>query len=134
LPEPDAALRSWLGALRPGGRLSVVFWPESTEDDGPFALIDEVQRPYREPGDDDAWETRLAAGGSFERDEPIAFPITHPSAAAYFDAFAYAGPLRALAIARGDAFVDELRAQYLRRAPTGEWRHTPRARLIVATR
>jgi trans-aconitate methyltransferase len=134
LPEPDAALRSWLGALRPGGRLAVVFWPDVTEDDGPFALIDQVLLPHRQPDDDTAWETRLPAAGLFERDELIAFPITHPSAAAYFDAFAYAGPMRALANERGKAFVDQLRAEYVRGAPTGEWRHNPRGRLVVAGR
>lgn len=135
LPEPDAALRSWMGALRPGGRLVVVFWPESAEDEGPFALIDEVLRPHLPPGED-TWGARLAdavtALGTLERDEPIAFPIVHPSAAAYFDAFAYAGPLRATAIVRGEAFVDRVRAEYLRQAPAGEWRHTPWARMIVA--
>ena len=133
LPDPAAALGSWLGALRPGGRLAVVFWPDVTEDDGPFTLLDQVLRPHFPPADDSD-ETRLAGVGPLDRDEPIAFPITHPSAAAYFDAVTSSGPLRPLAIERGDEFIEQLRAEYLRRAPSGEWRHTPRARLVVAGR
>ena len=51
-----------------------------------------------------------------------------------FDAYARSGPLRALVIARGDALIDQLRKEFLRRAPAGEWSHRPRARLVVARR
>lgn len=136
LPEPAFGIRSWYGALAPGGRLSVAYWPSPTETTGPFALLSEVQGGGPTAAD---WETDLIpalrdAGATVERDDYPAYPMAHPSAAAFFDAFVEAGPGRALAIAQGPAYVAELRAAYLDRAPEGEWTHRPRARLIVARR
>jgi SAM-dependent methyltransferase len=131
LPDPAAALRSWASALRPGGRLSVVFWPGHTEDEGPFALMREVLD--RAPGR--AWEDGLTRGlTGIERDEEVTHPMTHPDAATCFDAHIRSGPLRALADEKGPAYVARLRTEFLRRAPAGEWRHRPRARHIVAVR
>ncbi|WP_433160744.1 class I SAM-dependent methyltransferase [Kribbella sp. CA-247076] len=130
LPDPEAALRSWVDALAPGGRMCVVYWPGKTEDDGPFALLAKVI------GDrsDSSWEDRLVGAldaGTVERDEFVDFPMTHPDAATYFDAADRAGPMRALALARGDAYIAELRQRYVAAAPAGEWTHHPRARLIL---
>ncbi|TDD32286.1 class I SAM-dependent methyltransferase [Nonomuraea terrae] len=138
LPRPDLALRSWVAALRPAGRLSVVFWPDVTEPDGPFTLIDEVVRAHV-PAGDNSWEDRLVAasaaqGATVEQDEQLSYPITHPDAPTFFDAYTRSGPLRGLANARGDAFISRLRAEFLRRAPTGELNHRPSARLITAHR
>ncbi|MFI6483773.1 class I SAM-dependent methyltransferase [Nonomuraea sp. NPDC050663] len=138
LPEPDLAIRSWAAALRPGGRLSVVFWPAVTEDDGPFALIADTVRA-RVPAGDSSWEHRLLAalttqGLAIEWDEHVCHPISHPDATTFFNAHTRSGPLRALAEAHGEAFVDQLREAFLRRAPAGEWRHRPRARHLIAHR
>ncbi|MEV4757108.1 class I SAM-dependent methyltransferase [Micromonospora sp. NPDC049559] len=138
LPEPALAIRSWVAALRTGGRLSVVFWPDTTEVDGPFALLAELLRAHV-PAGDDSWERRLvpamtAQGAVVERDEQSSYPICHPDAATFFDAHTRSGPLRPLAIARGDAFVTRLREEFLRRAPAGRWQHRPRARHLVARR
>ncbi|MEU4198092.1 class I SAM-dependent methyltransferase [Kribbella sp. NPDC026611] len=129
LPDPAAAIKTWYAALRPAGRLTVVYWPEHTEEAGPYTLLDQVlDLPV-----DASWEDALVpALENVDRDELIAFPITHPSAAAYFDAANNAGPLRATALARGDDYMAELRAKYLEQAPQGEWTHTPNARLISA--
>lgn len=134
LPQPDAGLRSWVGALRPGGLLSVMLWPDVTELEGPFTLLDEVQG---EPTPAELPELQLglvlaAAGATVLRDEACVYPITHPSAAAYFDAVTESGPLRAVALRRGPAYIAQLREQYLRRAPSGEWTHHPRAWHLVA--
>jgi SAM-dependent methyltransferase len=138
LPEPDLAIGSWAAALRPGGRLSVVFWPGSTESDGPFARIAEVVRAHV-PATDRRWERRLvaslvAAGAVVERDVRLAHPISHPDAATCFDAHIRSGPLRPLAAARGPAFVERLRAEFLDRSPAGRWSHRPAARHLVARR
>jgi SAM-dependent methyltransferase len=136
LPRPGLALRSWLAALRPAGRLSVVYWPHPSEREGPFARISDVGRPHVAAGDH-GWERELAPaltahGAVIERDEDVAFPMSHPDAPTFFDAYVYSGPLRSLAIDRGDAFVAALRQEFLREAPAGEWNHRPRGRLIVA--
>ncbi|MFI6677629.1 class I SAM-dependent methyltransferase [Kribbella sp. NPDC050470] len=129
LPDPEAAIRSWTDALRPGGRLSVVYWPENTEDDGPFAA---VAKAIGERSDY-SWEDRLLDGldAVVERDEFVAYPMTHPDAATYFDTSNHGGSMRALALARGDDYIAQLRQRYLEQAPAGEWTHHPRARLIV---
>ncbi|MET7422602.1 class I SAM-dependent methyltransferase [Dactylosporangium sp. NPDC005555] len=135
LPEPDAAVASWAAALRPGGVLSVVFWPRHTEDEGPFALISSLVPG----GGDDTWQDRLApalaaADAVVERDEPLAHPMSHPDAATFFDAHTRDGPMRPLATARGEAFTARLRAEFVRRSPSGEVRHRPSARHLVARR
>jgi SAM-dependent methyltransferase len=136
LPDPPRAVRAWLDALAPGGRLSVVFWPRDTETDGPFALLSGILDGHT-PAPTSRWEDTLAStitehGGVVERDERLAYPIAHPDAGVFFDRYLHAGPLRALATARGDAYVERLRTEFLRRAPAGAWTHHPAARLIVA--
>jgi SAM-dependent methyltransferase len=129
LPEPAMAMRSWADALAPGGRMCVVYWPETPEEDGPFALMAEVigDRVGR------SWEGGLLDAlddVEIERDELVSYPMTHPDAATYFDEANHAGSMRALALARGDTYMRELREKYLEQAPAGEWTHHPRARLI----
>ncbi|MGC4940303.1 class I SAM-dependent methyltransferase [Kribbella sp. DT2] len=128
LPAPEQAIDSWYDALLPGGRLSVVYWPSVTEADGPFSLMRELLRPGPADPDPD-----LAAVLGEAVDEPVAFPITYADAGSFFEAYAHSGPMRATAIARGEAFVEELRERFLERAPEGEWTHHPAARLITAT-
>ncbi len=131
LPDPTAAIRSWVGALRPGGRMCIVYWPEITEETGPFALMGDV----RGERSDYSWEDCLVAGleAVVERDELVSYPMTHPDAATYFDAANHSGSMRALALARGDAYMAELRTRFLAKAAAGEWTHHPRARLIVVS-
>jgi SAM-dependent methyltransferase len=138
LPDPEVALGDWVAALRPGGRLSVVFWPSEVEEAGPFALLDRVLAGHR-PAADASWQARLgevvaAAGATVERDEYRSFAMRHPDAGAFWAATTSGGPLRALAIARGEAFMRELRQEFLELAPGGPWHHRPRARWIVARR
>ena len=138
LPEPDAAVASWVAALRPGGRMSVVYWPTDAETDGPFAVLNDVVREHF-PRPDDSWERQIApaaaaAGAVIERDEECAHPMAHPDAASFFDAFTRSGPLRPLVDAQGEEFVGRLRAEFLRRAPGGPWRHRPSARHLVVRR
>lgn len=139
LPEPADAVRNWAAALRPGGRISVVYWPEHTETDGPFALQRQVVTRHTGGTSDRSWESELgtavtAAGATLERDEPLSYEIRYAGAAEFWTAMTTAGPTRALAHARGDDFMSRLRDDFLAAAPAGEWSHHPRARLIVATR
>lgn len=134
LPDPVAAIRSWYDALRPGGRLCVVYWPETTEETGPFALVGKVIGAARR---DHSWDDELIPaldGAVVERDELVSFPMTHPDAATYFDSANRYGSMRALALARGDDYIAEIRKAYLQQAPAGEWTHHPRARLISVRR
>jgi SAM-dependent methyltransferase len=136
LPEPNVAIKNWIAALRPGGVLSVVFWPDNIEDDGPFAALDQIEARSLATGD---WQNHLAAavtgaGATIERDDCLAFPMSHPDAETYWTAVTTAGPLRARAIARGEAYMAEMRDKFLQLAPTGPWNHHPRARFIFARR
>ncbi len=134
LPEPEQAIRSWYDALRTEGRLSVVYWPSVTEQSGPFSLIKELLHPEANANAAAAAQDPAAAlGTAVDRDELLRFPITYTDAAEFFEAYAHSGPMRATAIARGEAFVEDLRVKFLARAPEGEWTHHPAARLITAT-
>ncbi|MGH3715951.1 MAG: class I SAM-dependent methyltransferase [Micromonosporaceae bacterium] len=138
LPDPAAALANWVGALRTGGLLSVMFWPYRVEEEGPFALLDRVLEGERSKAGPD-WEAGLAdvvagAGGALLRDEVTAYPMSHPDPETLWTAMTTGGSLRAMALRRGEAGMRPLRAEFLRLAPAGEWRHRPRARWIVARR
>jgi SAM-dependent methyltransferase len=138
LPDPKAALAGWVAALRPGGRLSVMFWPSQVESEGPFALLDRVLAGHRQPSDAE-WQLRLAewvtaAGATVEHDKHPSFGMSHPDGATFLAAMLTGGPLRALANARGDKFVHTLVQEFLDSAPTGPWHHEPRARWIVGRR
>ncbi|GAA1988996.1 class I SAM-dependent methyltransferase [Amycolatopsis minnesotensis] len=136
LPEPAAAIRCWFGALRPGGRLSVVYWPGLVEEDGPFARMAGLVRARVGASRRD-WEEALVPaldGARIDRDDFPGHAMSHADATAFFDAYTRSGPLRALASAHGEAFVTDLRHEFLRDAPSGEWTHRPRARHLVATR
>jgi len=56
--------------------------------------------------------------------------MTHPDAATFFDEYVHNGPMRSAP----RSVVDELRPEFLRRAPAGAWTHHPHARLLLATR
>lgn len=136
LPDPVGALADWASVVLPGGRLSVVYWPIHTEDDGPFALTARVLAGDRRVRDD-GWEGRLApaitaAGLTLLRDELVSHTMTHPDADTYWEAAADGGSLRALAIERGPDFMAAVRQQFLELAPSGPWQHQPRARILVA--
>jgi hypothetical protein len=138
MPDPAEAIGSWAPALRPGGRLLVIYWPARTETDGPFARLADVVGGHV-PRGTSAWEQALvpsltARGVLVERDEQVSHPMSHPDAAAFFDAYTRSGPGRPLATERGDAFVARLRAEFLSDAPIGEWRHRPAARHLLARR
>ncbi|WP_117213907.1 class I SAM-dependent methyltransferase [Allorhizocola rhizosphaerae] len=124
LPDPAAALDNWVGALRPGGLLSVMFWPPEVEQDGPFALMRRVLNRHRPPGDD-SWADRLGDT------EPVSFPMSHADAAAVWRAMAESGPARAFANARGEEFMRAVEREFLELAPIGPWHHRPTASLKV---
>ena len=139
LPDPEAAIGEWAAALGPGAWLSVMFWPSAPDVGGPFALVDEVLEGHRPTGRAPAWEDQLthvitAAGATVERDENTFHPMEHPDAETYWAEATTGGSMRALANARGEAFMSARREEFLRLAPAGPWRHRPRARWIVARR
>lgn len=141
LPDPVAATADWARALSPGGRLSVVYWPPLPETEGPFALVSEVvaEALGTEEGEPRTWPGELAAaavagGLVVDRDEEVRHEIEHPDAEAYWTAVTVDGPQRGLMLSRGADFAAKTRAEYLRRAPAGPWRHRPAAGLIEAHR
>ena len=120
--------------------------PEVVLDVGPFLGQDAEEERIppssvraHVPAGDRSWEDRLVAaltagGAVVERDERLAYPMSHPDAAACFDAHVHSGPMRPLAAARGDEFVCRLRGEFLGRSPAGDWHHRPQARHLVAAR
>lgn len=137
LPAPAQALTDWVSTLRPGGRLSVMYWPDQVEADGPFALLGQLlaeHAPRRAHPETSLAETLTAAGATLDADEAPAFPMSHPDAESFWTAMVTGGPLRELANARGRDFTDRLRQNFLARAPTGPWQHEPHARWLLATR
>ncbi|MEU4703245.1 hypothetical protein [Nonomuraea dietziae] len=137
-PWVEAAVEAVTTSEPPEGPVLVPCCGTFPELDGPFALMKDVLGRHMPPGDG-SWEERLtaaltAAGAAVERDERVPYPMSHVDAPTVFDAYVRSGPLRALATARGEVFVDRLREEFLSRAPAGEWQHRPHARLIVAHR
>lgn len=136
MPEPERALGAWLGALAPGGVLSVVYWPKVKEPEGPFVWLGQALRG-KVPEADFSWEGKLAevidgAGARVLRDELLSFELKHESAEAFWATMTTAGPLRALALARGPDFMAEVRHEFLRFASAGPVAHRPQARHLVA--
>jgi len=141
LPDPVAATTDWARALSPGGRLSVVYWPPEPEAEGPFALMSDVVDGALGTGGDEpvTWPGELAAaavagGLMVDRDAEVAHEIEHPDAEAYWTAVTVDGPKRGLMLSHCEDFAAKLRAEYLRRAPAGPWRHRPAAGFIEAHR
>jgi ubiquinone/menaquinone biosynthesis C-methylase UbiE len=136
VPDPPLALRRWTEALAPGGLLSVVFWPAVAEEAGPFFLFrDLIARALPAPGA--SWEGALVeaiqeAGGEILRDELPAHEMRHDDATTFLDAMLSSGPGRSLALAQGDAWVDEFRQKFLAQTPPGPLVHRPHARHLVA--
>jgi len=88
---------------------------------------------------DRSWEGRLeasvrAASARVLQDVRIAFEMQHDHPLGFWQALTRLGPLRALANARGDAFVAELGTRYEAALPKGALSHTPEARLLLIER
>lgn len=137
LPDPPGTLESWLGLLRPGGLAVIVYWPRDAEERGPFHAL---QRLLRQVGlRDGDWEAELVpralrAGGRTLCDAPIAFAMQHSDAATVWHAFTRLGPLRALALTRGQDLVDALGLEFVAELASGPIEHSPAARLLVFER
>jgi SAM-dependent methyltransferase len=133
MPDPPAAMTAWSEALTPGGLLSVVYWHEDADPDGPFGWMRSAMA-NKVPAKDWRWERELvpALRGEVLRDEVVAFTMEHESAAACFDAMVDCGASRPLALEKGPAFIAALREDFLALAPAGPIVHRPSARHLVA--
>jgi trans-aconitate methyltransferase len=137
LPDPAAALGAWLSELSIGGLAVIVYWPRVAEQSGPFFSM---RRALRKAGvADGAWQEELSAraaenGGRVLTDVPLAFEIQHDDAAAAWSALTLLGPLRGLALTRGQDLIDALGAEFVAELPAGPIVHTPAARLLIIER
>jgi SAM-dependent methyltransferase len=136
MPAPAAAIASWGKALVPDGVLSVVYWPEIVEEVGPFAWL-RAALAGRVPSGF-TWEEALVpalgdAGLTVVRDQLVSFEMVHDCADSFWDAAINSGPGRTLA-ARGEAFLRDVRGDFMRYASSGPILHRPTARHIVAER
>jgi hypothetical protein len=123
--------------LAPGGVAVVLFWPPDTESSGPFHALHGLLRDIG--ARDREWDEKvvpsvLRAGGRLLCDARLAFPMQHADADAIWQAFTRLGPLRALALTRGQQLIDELGVQFLGALPAGPIEHAPAARLLVIAR
>lgn len=137
LPDQPATLGSWLRLLAPGGVAVVVFWPRDAESSGAFHAL---HRVLRQVGlRDGEWEAELVPSALREGarvlcDARLAFTMQHDDALAAWDALTRLGPLRALALTRGQELVDALGVEFLAELPSGPVVHTPDARVLVFER
>jgi SAM-dependent methyltransferase len=137
LPDPAGALGAWLSLLNLGGLASIVYWPREAELSGPFCSMRRLLRNAGVP--DGGWEEELlpcavASGGRVLANVPLAFEIQHENAQAVWNALTQTGPLRGLALARGQQLIDALGAEFVADLPPGPIRHTPEARLLLIER
>jgi trans-aconitate methyltransferase len=139
LPSPAEALEAWTASLAPGGVLSVMFWPPEVEHEGPFAWVREAITALAGPAPAATWEDQLrdaviSGGGALVRDEVCRWQMRHDDAATFWTAITQSGPMRALLNAYGDAFMEGVRARFMRLAPAGPLVHQPGGRHIVAVK
>jgi len=137
LPHPSATLASWLELLAPGGVAVIVYWPRDAESSGPFHALDSVLKRVGLREVD--WEAELVSsalrvGAELLCDSRLAFAMQHADAAAIWQALTRLGPLRALALARGEELMDTLGAEFVAELPAGPIEHSPTARLLVIAR
>ena len=137
LPKPAATLASWLRLLQPKGLAAVVYWPRDTIGAGPFQTMHRLLAESLPEGE--AWQDELegsirATPAHIREDVPIAFEMKHDDARSIWQALTGLGPLRALALARGQAFVDQLGTRFEAELPAGPLSHTPEARLLLIER
>lgn len=134
LPEPPTTLASWVSLLKPDGLAAVLYWPREGEASGPYRSMHQL---LARVGLRDAhWEQALvptldALGARVLVDHQVSFEMQHDSAAAVWKAFTRTGPLRGLALSRGQQFVDQLGAEFERALPRGPLTHAPPARLLL---
>jgi hypothetical protein len=76
----------------------------------------------------------MAAGGRLICDTRLCFEMEHEDAHGMWRALTHLGPLRALMLSRGEAFVAQLGEAFTAGLPEGVLRHTPAARLLVIER
>jgi hypothetical protein len=87
---------------------------------------------------DGAWENELlpsvAGSARLLADLPLGFELEYDDSGSLWHALTQLGPLRGLAMARGQALVDELGEQFVAELPGGSLSHTPEARLLLLLR
>ncbi|HEY4104930.1 MAG TPA: class I SAM-dependent methyltransferase, partial [Polyangiaceae bacterium] len=122
LPDPAAALASWIGLLAPRGLAVVLYWLRDAEPSGPFHSMRGLLRAAGLV--DGEWEAQLVesakrAGAHLLVDRPIAFEIAHDDSKTLWQALTLLGPLRGLMLARGEAFIAKLGQEFEAELPSG---------------
>ncbi|HKO51477.1 MAG TPA: methyltransferase domain-containing protein [Polyangiaceae bacterium] len=138
LPKPADTLGHWLELLAPKGLATIVYWPREAGGNGPFATVHRLLAEWVTV--DDAWQRELeasarSASAHVREDVRIAFPMQFDDARSLWQALTRLGPLRALGVARGEAFIARLGARFEAEFPAGEpLSDSPEARLLLLER
>ena len=138
LADPAAALQDWSLALRLGGVVSAVFWPEPTAE-LPFGrlmlALREVTQEARPAWEDFALKSLPRSGLEVLQNERVLAEMEHASPEELFDAIVHRGPLQVLLRRRGPDIIARVREAWLRshgleRVGAG-WKNRVEARLWV---
>ena len=142
LPDPVAAVTAWCAKLEPGGVAVVCFWPPGgVESSGPWATYSSLvatrvgSQERKQPTA--SWDEQLTAaaeagGAEVLLDAAPEHAMEWPDGDAIFEGMSRGGPWHATRMRRGDAFMEEIKGEFLAVHPVGKAvRHRPHARLLV---
>jgi SAM-dependent methyltransferase len=142
LPDPVEAVKMWCTKLEPAGVAVICFWPSGpVETLGPWQTYSELM--LKRTGSSErkqttgSWDEQLAAaaeaaGADVVVDTQPQHTMEWPDGEAIWEYMTRGGPWHYTRLRRGDAFMDDVKSEFLQIHPMGQVvRHAPRARLLV---
>ena len=142
LPDPVHAVTTWCTALEPAGIAVICFWPPgSVENRGPWQsyseLVSKRLGSSERKQSSDSWDELLtaaavSAGAEVLLDTYVQHEMEWPDGEAMWEGMTRGGPWVYTRLRRGDAFMEEIKREFLEEFPLGRVvRHSPQARLLV---
>ena len=144
LPDPVGAMKGWYTELEPAGIAVICFWPPgSVETRGPWQTYSELvskrlgSLECKQLTTCCNWDELLtasaeSAGAEVLLDKYVVHEMEWPDGEAMWEGMTRGGPWAFTRLRRGDAFMEEMKSEFLEEYPLGNVvKHTPRARLLV---